>query len=519
MEQGRGTGSTNMAEFGDYIVTSARLEPSVLLDAHIQMGVSRFAFGPEEINNWTEGVLSENLSPSIRQLFRDLWPYKLEDFSVRYWFGEPIKIGTWIFNADAVRLLFRYLPLWPDDEGHRKVRWHFFKRSKPVSYLNQAGELVLLRATKQQTAIFENQGMLCLLRPTESVGPEVFVDAPPSGTWSVWDERDAAIYFDGTPPEWSPAFPSIQQWWGASQDAIIARQIVEKQWAWRFDYKEIVASTPSKVIAKFKKQKEDPHVWYNVLADFAAWRAFELGLHRAIKAWPAWRKCAACERIFHESSGRWERLGVGQIDICSPCLKPLKSRGNDSVSKEGMLEYLRALAVAIGRVPPSDFGTQVDALLGLSTKERVAVVKLLSDRPSLQAVKSHFGSWLAALVDSGVLADGTRRGFFGIECLARDGHRCLSLAEKTIDDFLTFEGIVHEKEVRYPSGGYRADFEVNGTLIEYFGLQSQQDYALKTQEKIEICRRAGVRLIEVYPEDLESSSTLRKKLSPILTKC
>lgn len=516
-----------MAESGDYVVASACLDPPSLLEAHIEIGMSRFAFGPEELEDWTEEQLSQSLSSGIRQLMLKLRPHKLEDRILRYVNGKRRKVATWILHRDSIQLLFRYIPLWPDDEDNRRLNWHFFKSRGPASYLTHSRALVLFLATQQQVSILEARGMHCQPRSASGLSgiffssfglPGVDLEAPPSGTWSVWDERDATPYFNHPPPRWSPAFPRILQWWKSSHDAILARQIAEKQWKWRLDFKEIVANTPSNVIAEFKTQKDEPCVWYNLLAWFAEWRAVELGLDKDVKLWPTWRKCAVCDMVFHESSARVERLGLDQIDICTPCLIPLISSGSSSMSKEGVLEYLRALAEAVGRVPVSDFGRQQEALIGLSTQKRVAVLKLLSERPSLQLIERHFGSWFAALVASGVLADGARQGTFGTECLAKDGHRCLSLAEKTIDDFLTAEGVAHQKEVPYPDGKYRADFGVPGALIEYFGLQGREDYALKTRTKIELCRSVGMRLIEIYPEDLVHDSKLRKKLGPILSE-
>jgi len=78
--------------------------------------------------------------------------------------------------------------------------------------------------------------------------------------------------------------------------------------------------------------------------------------------------------------------------------------------------------------------------------------------------------------------------------------------------------VAHEKEVPYPDAGYRADFSVRGTFIEYFGLQGREEYALKTKKKIELCQSVGIRLIEIYPEDLVDGARLRKKLAGVLSK-
>jgi len=515
---------TTKREYGDYLVSPARFQQHSLLDACMEIRVSRFAFGPVELEDWTEERLSQHLSSSTQSLFLKLLPYKLENLTIRYIDGSRKKLATWIFNQDSIQLLRGSMPLWPNDEGHRKLKWHFFQGSRPRSYLNPNLDLVLLHATQQEVSIFESRGMQCKLRPflilhgaTYTGFQEVSVEASPSGTSSVWGGRDITSYFNHPPPRWSPAFPQIRQWWKASLDEIIANQIKDSQWSWRPNTNELVENTPEEVIEAFKKQKDDPHVWYNVLGAFAEWRAVELGLDKMVTRWPVWQKCAACERFFHESSARVERLGIEQIDLCNPCLGPLFSTTH-SQSREEILDYLRKLSELIERVPVNDFGSRADVLQGLTTPQRVALLSHLDKRPSLGSIKQQFGSWFAALVAAGVLPDGSRQGIFGTECLAKDGHRCLSLAEKTIDDFLTAEGVAHEKEVIYPGAPYRADFSVRGTFIEFFGLQSREDYALKTKKKIEHCQNSGICLIEIYPEDLMDTSRLRKKLSGVLSR-
>lgn len=509
----------------DYVVSSAGLEPHALLDAHIEIGVSRFAFGPEELEDWTEEQLSQNLSSDSQPLFLKLRPFYLEDLTIRHIGVHRRKAATWILNRDSVQLLVGCMPLWPDDQANSKLKWHFFQRLHPQSYLSQNRDFVLLHATQEQVSILEGRGMQCEPRPsffvvngiTYSNCREVSVEVLPSGIRSTWDDRDVGSYFNHPPPFQSPAFTQIRKWWKRSHDAIITKQIKSRQWDWRPNFDELVENTPREIIEAFKEEKNDPHVWYNVLNAFAEWRALELALDKTITRWPVWQRCAACERIFHESSTRVERLGIEQIDICKPCLQPLFSTSHAS-SKEEILAYLRKLSELIERVPVNDFGRGADALIGLTTSQRVGVLKLLNNHPSLTSVKQQFGSWFAALVAAGVLPDGSRQGTYGTECLAKDGHRCLSLAEKTIDDFLTAQGVAHEKEVPYPCAAFRADFSVRGTLIEFFGLQGREDYAQKTRKKIELCRSAAIRLIEIYPEDLVDTSRLQKKLSGILPK-
>jgi len=210
-----------------------------------------------------------------------------------------------------------------------------------------------------------------------------------------------------------------------------------------------------------------------------------------------------------------ERLGgADQLDFCAPCLSDtlFPESGDETLSREDVLTYLQDLVDVLQRVPPQNFGEKVGDLHGLSTEEKIAILQVLKRKPTLSRVKELFGSWFKALVEAGVLEDAAQRTSRGTRCLAKDGHVCLSLGEKTIDDFLYAHGIPHEKEPHYPEGNLRADFIVNGVFVEYFGLKGDPDYDAKTDLKQGICKKYGIRLVSVYPSDLVNSRKLEAKL-------
>ena len=93
----------------------------------------------------------------------------------------------------------------------------------------------------------------------------------------------------------------------------------------------------------------------------------------------------------------------------------------------------------------------------------------------------------------------------GTMVLAEDGHLCLSLAEKEIDDFLYKNEIPHNKEVHYPETKLRADWELLGNdariFVEYFGLMANPEYAKRAKHKCELARKNEIKLIEIYPGD------------------
>ncbi len=341
---------------------------------------------------------------------------------------------------------------------------------------------------------------------------------------SIYNYRDRSAYRNfRTEPRYCEN-SHILKWWSLSHDKLLSEQIEREQWVWYWDITDkILATTPPETIETWKE--EDPlcsrYAWYNILMYFAASRAEKFGLTKTIRK-PEWKVCPLCNQKFVEDSlpvPLTKRLGINQLDFCAPCLSYtiFQNSGNETLSRQEVLTYLRDLADVLKRVPSQDFGEGMYDLYDLSTQERLAVLRALKRKPTQCRVKKLFGSWLKALIEAKVLEDGTRRTSRGIQCLARDGHVCLSLGEKTIDDFLHTFGIYHEKEPRYPEGNFRADFVVDGVFIEYFGLTGNNDYDAKTKLKQELCKKHGIKLISVYPNDLVSLKKLEAMLLPELS--
>ena len=334
---------------------------------------------------------------------------------------------------------------------------------------------------------------------------------------SIYDQREKSAYGNFSVKRSYCKNPHILKWWTSKHDQLIVKQIEKEQWLWYWGITDEIAKTTSTEVIDTWRQ-EDPlcskYAWYNVLMYFAASRAQVLGLTRKIRK-PKWKICPLCSKRFIEDSlpvPLVRRLGIDHLDFCAPCLSESLFQGSDTLSKEEVLSYLRDLADTLQRVPNQNFGEGVDDLQGLDYQERLALLQLLKRKPTVRRVKELFGSWLKALVEAEILEDGTRRASLGTQCLAKDGHICLSLGEKTIDDLLHSRGIAHEKEPHYPEGNFRADFLVDGIFIEYFGLKGDSDYDAKTRLKQRICKKHGIRLISIYPSDLVSLKKLNKKL-------
>jgi hypothetical protein len=338
---------------------------------------------------------------------------------------------------------------------------------------------------------------------------------------SVYDYRDRSAYRPWRADASFAKNAHIAKWWSSKQDLTLRNCVESHQWGWPWHIREeIEAITSPEVIENWRR--EDPvcssSAWYNVLMYFAIARANALGLDNLVRS-PQWKVCPLCDNRFVEDSlpePLVRRLGVNQIDFCSPCLAGTLFAMSDQASREEVLQYIRDLAEVTGRIPPQDFGSGEYDIRDLTTIERLAVLGVLRRKPSTEHVKNLFDSWFAALVASGVLSSDAQRMSRGIRSLASDGHVCLSLGERTIDDFLSVRGIPHEKEPKYPDGQHRADFLVGDIFIEYLGLAGDPDYDAKTILKERMCRKSGRTLLLVFPRDLASASSLKKRLSAVI---
>jgi hypothetical protein len=334
---------------------------------------------------------------------------------------------------------------------------------------------------------------------------------------SVYDHRDRPAYSNFSVKRSYCRNPHILKWWTSEHDQLIIKQIGKEQWLWYWGITdEIIKITPQETIDAW--QKADPlcskYAWYSILMYFAASRAESLGFTKQIRK-PKWKACPLCKQRFVEDSlpaPLVARLGIDHTNFCAPCLSDALFQGSESLSEEQVLTYLRDLSDVLQRVPHQNFGEGIEDLRGLDFEERLALLQVLKRKPTVRRVKELFGSWLKALVEAGILEDGTRQTSRGTHCLAKDGHVCLSLGEKTIDDFLHNHGIGHEKEPHYPEGNFRGDFLVDSVFIEYFGLKGNPDYDVKIRLKQRLCKKHGIKLVAIYPSDLVSLKKLEGKL-------
>jgi len=311
--------------------------------------------------------------------------------------------------------------------------------------------------------------------------------------------------------------PVILRWWLEAHDRLLMREIERDQWAWHPPVKELVAITPDGDIEDFKATHPNCKiwVWYNVLGSFCHARAEEIGLLERIQR-PRWVSCLLCGRSLHQQKS-YIFCSPDQAFFCYPCVREHWWSPRSNLNRDDTLRFISELTAVTERVPSARFGTKRADFADLRPSRLADVLKLLRTSPSQECVKSHFGSWFVALVEAGVLPNGSQATNRGIRSVALDGHVCLSLGERTICDLFHRYGIKHRREVPYPGErAFRADWEIGDIFIEYLGLTGDPGYDLKSREKERIAAIHRKELIKIYPRDLANRSSLLRKLELVL---
>lgn len=317
----------------------------------------------------------------------------------------------------------------------------------------------------------------------------------------------------------------INTWWGQKHDELLEATVKEYQWIWADTniVDKIVEITLERQIEKWKTS--DPlvaqYAWYNILLYYAVSRAECLKLKRLIRK-PQIKKCLCCGYDFIEDSLHYSFLkqsgtDYDKINICGVCLEEaIWSEGKENYSERELAQWIVSLAELLSKIP-----MQIDAIGNNGSiclypqVQQGNIISHLKRKPSIKSIKKVYGSWFEALLKTGVIEGDSLKTSRGIKTIANDGHVCLSLGERTICDFLYENGISHRKETHYPDSNYRADFEVDGIFIEYFGLAGNPEYDKKTEIKQVLAKKYGIKLISIYPKDVAAPGNLKRKFRKI----
>ncbi|WP_435771399.1 hypothetical protein [Nocardioides sp. SYSU DS0651] len=193
------------------------------------------------------------------------------------------------------------------------------------------------------------------------------------------------------------------------------------------------------------------------------------------------------------------------LAYCHACLRTATIGGQVS-GRQGVVRAVRELAALEFDNSPM-LAEQLETIHVDPTDPRAAV-----DIDRLVLLRFGVGggfAWTRVLEEAGLAKDGLRVGR-GTLIRARDGHLCMSLREKAVDDFLHQHGIKHDREPLYPqhlelnaSGKRRADWKLSdGTFVELWGLPNQAAYAEKMRQKQQLAKATGLRLVGLVDADL-----------------
>lgn len=135
-------------------------------------------------------------------------------------------------------------------------------------------------------------------------------------------------------------------------------------------------------------------------------------------------------------------------------------------------------------------------------------IPLKDDFNSYLVYQQRFGSWNNAIKAAGFEPN---QVLFSKKFTASDGHICDSFTETIIDDWLSNNKIVHDKNFNYGRTKFTADFFIApNILIEFFGLAgTMKHYDKIIAIKRKLCRKLNFKLIEIYPKDIRPKNKLR----------
>ncbi len=195
------------------------------------------------------------------------------------------------------------------------------------------------------------------------------------------------------------------------------------------------------------------------------------------------RKCKriGCTNYIHSSNPN--------INYCGGKCSRLFRLGLTSYTAESVITIIQTFVFENGRIP---------------IKNELGYLNRIARR--------FFGTWNNMIKSAGYDPNPV---MFSKHYLANDGHKCDSMAEKIVDDWLYIREIEHRVHVPYPwNNGMKCDFLIDNTWVEIFGLEGNvARYDELKREKLDLIKTHKLKLFRLTLKDVYSKKRLRIKMS------
>ncbi len=170
--------------------------------------------------------------------------------------------------------------------------------------------------------------------------------------------------------------------------------------------------------------------------------------HPSVKRWLNYYKISIKPRSLScgQNPNSIKNLELGK----TPEVERKSAEARRIYSKEKLIEKIKEFVEVHSRIP---------------TKNEFVHNSLY---PDYVTYRDYFGTWNNAIKAAGYKPND--KWFSSRDLFAKDGHKCNSISEIIIDDWLFENNIFHNREKPYPKGRYLCDFVIGDIFIEFFGL-------------------------------------------------
>ncbi|MFJ4233837.1 hypothetical protein [Cellulosimicrobium cellulans] len=227
------------------------------------------------------------------------------------------------------------------------------------------------------------------------------------------------------------------------------------------------------------------------------------------------RRCLICGRNYFVGGVFLETLLAAQTDRLCSCCVYAATLVNGVSSMPALYPWTATREAASwaalrvltdeGGGPPSR--PALSRLVWRDEEDLVRQALLRIPLPKKVAEPREVPPWTTLLQEAGVLAGGWRPSR-GVYTTAQDGHPCRSMLERHVDDWLHAHAIKHDVEPAYPYDadlnptGMRADWLIDGVLVEAAGMMTKTEYADRIERKKRLAAKSSIDLIVLTEDDL-----------------